>query len=126
MMRFQQMPKVQDRRLVGHPALARIQTREPPNSGDVVQRILHREIRIPIPVLQQMDPQHHAQRIGLAAVSRRRIMRLDQTLQTPPRYHPRHLRQERLPARHLPLLPKPVDFSETSLHSASPLGRSES
>ena len=119
-MRLQQVTKVQDRRLVGHSALASVQARKAPQGGHVVQRVLHGGVRIAIPMLQKMNPQHHTQRIRLPAVPHFGIMRLNQRLQPTPRNYTRHLRQKNLPARHLALLAITIDLGKTSLHPTGP------
>jgi hypothetical protein len=77
-------------------------------------------------MLQQMNPQHGAQRRGLATFPGERIVRFDQRFQPPPWHHAFHLRQKGFPAGDFPLLPETVIFGETVLHPKDPPGGRES
>jgi hypothetical protein len=75
-------------------------------------------------MLEKVDPQHDAQRIGLPAVPRGGIVRLDQRLEPLPRHNAIHLSQKRFPPGDFPLLPETIILGETALHPiGSPLLR---
>src|SRR3954470_9711561 len=77
-------------------------------------------VRIPIPVLEAMDPQHRVQGIGLPPGATAWIVRLDQRLEPLPRHHAVHLGKERFPPCDFELLPETVVLGETALHPNAP------
>jgi len=83
--------------------LAQRQLREHAHRRDLVERLFHRRIGKPEPVLHQVDPQYLLQRVGMPTTSRQRIDRLDQLKQRLPGDHQLHLGQEQLSPRLLAL-----------------------
>ena len=58
---FQQVPEVQDRRLIGNPGQAN--TRKTTHRLDLIQRVLHRRITQVVDHLHHMNPQQARQRV---------------------------------------------------------------
>lgn len=110
---LQQMPEPQDRAFVGQSAHRAFQPRELPVQRHIVQRLFHRWIAQPEPLLQQVNPQHHLQPHRRATRLALRVVRLDQRRQILPRHHPRHLFEELALTR---LLPRQVQPKVCLLH----------
>ncbi len=83
--------------------LVSVRPRERAHRRDLVERLFHRRVAQPEPVLHQVHPQHRLQRVGLTAAARHRIERLDQIQQRLPRHHLLHLGQEHFAPRLLAL-----------------------
>src|SRR5262249_14299878 len=69
-MRLEQVPKVQDRRLIGDRVAAEFKMAERAHRLDVVERFLGTRIGQVIPLLQTVDAQHHGDRKWSAAAVR--------------------------------------------------------
>src|ERR1700716_3043339 len=61
-MRFEQMPEVQDRRLIRDRIASEFQIAERAHRLDIVERFLGARIRQIVPLLQAVDAQHHGDR----------------------------------------------------------------
>jgi hypothetical protein len=57
--RFEQMPEVQDRRLVRHRIASEFKIAERAHRLDIVERFLGARIRQIVPLLQAVDAQNH-------------------------------------------------------------------
>ena len=102
---LEQVTELKDRRLVGHRIVGQIQPGKAAHRFDLVQRIFHRRVRQGVPLLQEVNPQHCAQRSRRTATPAcRRVVRLDHREQRRPRHHRVHLSQEALQAGLLFLL----------------------
>jgi len=115
---FQQVPEVQDRRLIGR-GLRHRQARKPAHGHVFDQRLFHRRIAQREPVLHQVHPQHLLQRVRVPAVARDRVEGFDQIQQRLPGNDPFHLGEEHLPAG-LFLLARVFRVPETHLVHRSP------
>ena len=62
---LQQMPKAQDRRLVGDIVTLQLDAGKAAHRLDLVQRVLHRRVRQRVPLLHEVDAQHLLQGLGL-------------------------------------------------------------
>ena len=71
-----------------------IQSGKATQQRNIVQCFFHCWVGVTKPLLQEVNPQHRAQRHRRTTVSLLRIERLDQRLKTRPRHHCFHLRQE--------------------------------
>ena len=99
-MLFEQVPELEDRRLVGHRVIGQIQPGKATHRLDLVQRIFHRRIRQGVPLLHEVDPQHRRQRHRRTTTATAlRVVRFDRLQQRCPRHHFVHVSQEALPAR---------------------------
>src|SRR6478672_7927215 len=95
------MTEVEDCRLVRHSLTPKINADEMAHGNRIIQRLLSRRIRQVEPVLQKVQSQRSLQPDRRAAVSRLRIIWLDDRAQFAPRHHLLHLAQERRPTRQL-------------------------
>src|ERR1043165_6441394 len=121
---LEQVPEVQNRRLVRDRVLGKLDPCEPPHRLAVVDRFFSSWIREVEPDLQKVDPQHLLQSQRRSSLARLRVMRLDQLQKLPPRHDPVHLGQEPLTPRLLPLvLPRQprerLLFRHSRLHQIS-------
>ena len=92
-MPLQQMPEVQDRRLVRQ-RTRQPQPDEPAHRLHFVQQVLHAGIAQVVEQLHAVHPQHHPQRIRPPAAACLRIERRNLRLQAAPRDQTVHLLQE--------------------------------
>ena len=74
-MLLQQVPEVQDRRLIRQ-RIRQSQSHKPTHGLRLVEQILHPRITQVIEQLHAMNPQHHAQRVRLPTAAGLRIERL--------------------------------------------------
>ena len=65
---IQEMAEVEDGGLVGQ-RFRQIQTHEPPHRLGLVEQVLHTRVAEIVEELHTMNPQHHRQRIGAAALA---------------------------------------------------------
>ena len=95
---FQQVTKVQDRRLIGNRIVAKLALGKSAHRVHVVQRFFHRRIRQAEPLLQAVDAQHRFQgnRRPSAFRSSLRIEGLDHSDQPIPGHDLVHLREKAL------------------------------
>ena len=112
-MPLQQVPKVQNRRLVRQ-RTRQTQPREPPHRLDLVQHVLHPRVAQVVEQLHAVNPQHRRQRVRLPPPARLRIQRPNPRLQTLPRNQRLHPLQKQLPPRP-PLLPLVLHIRERHL-----------
>ena len=110
---LQQVPKVQNRRLVRQ-RTRQTQPREPPHRLDLVQHVLHPRVAQVVEQLHAVNPQHRRQRVRLPPPARLRIQRPNPRLQTLPRNQRLHPLQKQLPPRP-PLLPLVLHIRERHL-----------
>ncbi len=90
--RFEQMPKLAHRGLIGRRFTAKINAHERAHRHRVVQRLLHRWVRQVEPLLQEVDAQHPLKpNRPTPRTLRLRVHRIDQRYQPRPRHHPLHL-----------------------------------
>ena len=82
-MRFEQVPEVQDRRLVGNRIAAKLKIAEVAHRLNIVARFLGIRIGQLVPLLQAVDAQHHGDRKRSTASLRSDlwVVRVDQCLQ---------------------------------------------
>ena len=121
---LQQVPEVEDRRLVRDRPRKR-QMRKRAYRGIFVEGLFHRRVGQTEPVLHQVDAQHRLQRIRMTAAPGNRIQRLNQIQQRLPGNHLLHLGQEYLPTRLLALA-RVLRVSEAHLtHRCLPFQRIE-
>jgi hypothetical protein len=79
------------------------------NSGEakhrrLIESFLHARVRMVEPLLKKIRPLHDRQTHRLPALARLGIMRLGKRQQLPPRHHPFHVVEEKLPLT-LPAIP---------------------
>src|SRR6476620_2724730 len=114
------MAEVQDCRLLRNPRHRHIDAGKAAQGLAVIERILHRTIGQPIPLLQEVDPQHPLQTDRRPAALALRVER-SQTLHQPrPRHDLLHLPQK-LVAPRLLLLAGVFRLRENSLEAAPPV-----
>ena len=101
-MGFQKMAELADRRLVGH--AVQVHAREAAHRFHVVEAVLHGRIRKAVPLLHEVDPEHHQSPDRTPAASRLRIVLQDGREQQVPRKHRVHFTQKAFLARFLLLL----------------------
>ncbi len=108
-MLLQQVPEVQDRRLIRQ-RIRQSQSHKPTHGLRLVEQILHPRITQVIEQLHAMNPQHHAQRVRLPTAADLRIERLDPTFQSFPGDQLLHSLQKELPpcATLLPIVFQPA------------------
>src|SRR5207344_1392854 len=113
---LQEMPEVQDGRLVGNCVASELQTCERAHRADVVKHFFRAGIGEVVPLLQAINPQHHGQRKRPPPAIRTSlgIMRLDHSLERDPRHHGCHLSQEHITLGAL-LLGRIVERRKTQL-----------
>ena len=97
-MPFQQVPEVQDGRLIGQ-GLAQRHPHDALDRQAVVARILHRRVAAVVAELHTVNPPHHRQRIWRPPAPRRGIEGADALLQPLPRHRRVHLLQKLRPPR---------------------------
>jgi hypothetical protein len=100
---LKQVPKAQDRRLIGNIVSHQLNPGKATHRLDIVERILGLRIRQIEPVLHEIDPQHLLHRLWLRAVTCFRVVRLDQRQQPRPGNHRVHLSEKSLAERDLAL-----------------------
>ena len=110
---LQQVPKVQNRRLVRQ-RTRQTQPREPPHRLNLVQHVLHPRVAQVVEQLHAVNPQQRRQRVRLPPPARLRIQRPNPRLQTLPRNQRLHPLQKQLPPRP-PLLPLVLHIRERHL-----------
>src|SRR3954447_14408438 len=88
------MAKVQDCRLLRDRRHCQINAGKAPQGLAVIQRILHRTVGQPIPLLQKVDPQHPLQTDRWPTALALRIERSQTFYQPRPRYNLLHLSQK--------------------------------
>jgi len=98
---FQQVPKLQDRRLIGHRIVHQVDACKAPHRLRIDEHLLHGWIGQVEPLLQQVNAQHPLQRHRAPAQSSLRIVRLDQGGPVRPRYYAVHLVEKLLAPRSL-------------------------
>ena len=96
---LKQVAEGQDRRLIRDPVTDQIDAGKPAHGRHLDQDLFHGRIAERIPLLQQVDPQHHCQWVRgpasfLAGLG---IVGFDQVDQRLPRHHHLHLREKFLP-----------------------------
>ena len=101
-MGFQKMAELADRRLVGH--AAKIHAREAAHRFHVVETVFHGRVAQGVPLLHEVDPEHHQSPNRTPAVARLRIVRQDGGKQEVPGKHSVHLTQKAFLARFLLLI----------------------
>ena len=101
---FQKVAKAQDRRLIRNVVPEQLNAGKTAHRLDVVERVFGLRVRQVEPVLHEVDAQHLLHRLRLRAVTRLRVMRLDQRQKSRPWNHRVHLSQKTLAARDLALL----------------------
>ena len=103
LMLLSEMPKPQDRRLIGHRILAQLHARKAPHRFRVVQHVLRLRIGEIEPLLQEVHAQHRLEREWASAPPRLGVVRLDPCAQRRPGNHGDQLAEKPLPPRDLPL-----------------------
>ena len=101
-MGFQEMAELADRRLVGH--AVQVHAREAAHRFHVVEAVFHGRIRKTVPLLHEVDPEHHRSTDWAPAASRLRIVRQDGREQQVPGKHRIHFTQKAFLARFLLLM----------------------
>ena len=109
-MLLQQVPKIEDRRLIG-PRVLRREAHEALHRRAVVERVLHRRVAEVIEQLHAMNSQHHGQGIGWPPALAGGVHRAEARFQPPPRNQAVHLLQKLRPSR-LALLPLVLHIGE--------------
>ena len=120
---LQPMAEVKHRRRVRHRVHRQIDAGKAAQGLAVVQRILQRLVRQPVPLLQEVDAQHQLQRDRLAAALALRVERAQTVNQPRPRHHLLHLGQE-LVAPRLLFLAGVFRLRKTTLSPHRPASRS--
>jgi len=96
----QQTPEFQQRGRVRHVLDRQIDAGEGAQRDAVIQRVFQPFVRQPVPLLQEVDPQHPLQANRRTPARALRVMRLDCRQQALPRHDLLHLGQEALAPRH--------------------------
>ncbi len=99
--RFEQMPKAQDGRLVRQAIPTDLKTCELLEQQHVVQRLFHRRVRQAEPLLKEVNTQHRLHRERRTPGLARRRVRCNQRNELRPWHHPVHLFEELALARSL-------------------------
>lgn len=121
LMALQEMPEMEDGRLVGDRVLAQFDADEAPHGIAVVNGVLGRRVRQVVPVLEEVDAQHPLERHRPPPAGARGVVRRDQRPQLDPGDHGVHLGEEQFAAG-LFLLPAPREPGERVLLSHEVLG----
>jgi hypothetical protein len=93
---FQQMPQVQNCRLIRHRPLGLAQSRKAAHRGNLIQRLFYGRVTQSLPLLYKVNPGHRTRFIGPSAIARLGINRFNQRLNLFPEHHPIHLGQKDL------------------------------
>ena len=96
---LQQMAEGQDRRLIRDLVTDQLDAGQAAHGGHLDQGLFHGRVAERIPLLQEMNPQHHDQRVrrSTALFAGLGVVRLDQRDQRRPRHHYLHLREKLFP-----------------------------
>ena len=117
---LQQVPEVQNGRLIGDRATAQGKPRRSAHGSDLIECLFHRRVAKSTPLLHAVHPKHRRQGIGRSAHSRLGIHGLNQLDHRVPGRHRFHLGQEDLSLGLLALGPL-LYIGETQLAHYIPL-----
>ena len=95
---FQQVPEVEDRRLIG-PRVPRRQPHEPLHRHAVVQRVFHRRVAEVVEQLHAVNPQQQGQRVGRSPTRAGGVDRAEARFEPRPGQQRVHAPQKALPPR---------------------------
>jgi len=104
-MRLQQMPKIQNRRLIRHPPFSQAQSRKAAHRENLIQGLFHGRLAQSLPLLNKVNSDRDTRFIRPSAISCLGINRFNQSLNLFPGHHPTQLGEKELPPRPLALDP---------------------